>query len=312
MPASSTLPCATRRSRRRLRVPQRRPAAGGADLCRQQGNRTVARSIGDVASPAQFLRLGPARPERLVDASTPPAQKRVSDVLGRLADPAYDHSLGLYGEQLLGSASPARLAWSVVLYERGGNCNFVRIRADSLNEPFDLNAGAKLQLGSTAKLRTLITYLDIVDTLHDRFAGMPRAKLLAIAAASAKDDPITHWAAEWVAKAHDPSLQAMLDAAMNRSYSASPGSYFTGGGMQSFANFAKWENHAVPTVALAFADFDQQRLHPLDARYRQLRDCPGWDPSQRVAEGSRRSGADGLSATLCRPGGPRLSRSLLA
>ncbi len=181
------------------------------------------------------------------------AQKRISDVLSRLADPAYDHSLGLYGEQLLGSASPARLAWSVVLYERGANCNFVRIRADSLNEPFDINAGAKLQLGSTAKLRTLITYLDIVDTLHGRFAGMPRRQLLAIASA-AKDDPITHWAADWMANSRDPSLQAMLDAAMNRTYSASPGSYFTGGGMQSFANFAKWENHETPTVALAFAN----------------------------------------------------------
>ncbi len=181
------------------------------------------------------------------------AQRRISDVLSRLADPAYDHSLGLYGEQLLGSASPARIAWSVVLYERGADCNFVRIRGDSLNEPFDLNAGAKLQLGSTAKLRTLITYLDIVNTLHGRFTAMPRQQLVAIADA-AKDDPITRWAAEWMANAHDPGLQPMLDAAMQRSYSASPGTYFTGGGMQSFANFAKWENHATPTVSLAFAD----------------------------------------------------------
>jgi membrane peptidoglycan carboxypeptidase len=181
------------------------------------------------------------------------AERRISEVLSQLGDPAYDHSLDLYGKQLLGSASPARIAWSAVLYERGANCNFVRIRADSVNEPFDLNAGGKLQLGSTAKLRTLITYLDIVDALHGRLAGLSRDRLSAIETA-AKDDPITRWAAGWLADAHDRGLEAMLDAAMQRTYSASPGTYFTGSGMQSFANFAKWENHARPTVALAFAD----------------------------------------------------------
>ena len=183
----------------------------------------------------------------------PAAQQRIGDVLGRLDDPGYDRSLGLYGRQLLGNASPEQVAWSVVLYERGANCNFVRVRADSLNEPFDLNSGAKLQLGSTAKLRTLITYLDIVDALHGRFAALPRSRLLATVA-TAQDDPITRWAAGWMMAAKDRGLPAMLHAAMQRTYSASPATYFTGGGMQSFANFAKWENHETPTVAAAFAD----------------------------------------------------------
>jgi membrane peptidoglycan carboxypeptidase len=184
-----------------------------------------------------------------IDAAS---QRRISDVLSRLGDPDYDRSLGLYGRQLLGGASPDRVAWSIVLYERGATCNFVRIRADSLNEPFDINAGAKLQLGSTAKLRTLITYLDIVDELHARLAPLPRPQLLAIEAA--QDDPITRWAAGWLADAKDRGLQAMLDAAMRRTYSASPGTYFTGGGMQSFANFEKWEDHETPTIAAAFAN----------------------------------------------------------
>ncbi|HEU0157309.1 MAG TPA: transglycosylase domain-containing protein, partial [Stellaceae bacterium] len=179
-------------------------------------------------------------------------QKRIVDVLTRLGDPAYDRSLGLYGKQLLGGASPAKLAWSVVLYERGADRNYVRIRADSLNEPFDINSGAKLQLGSTAKLRTMITYLDIVAALHDQMAGLPKSRLSALAAA-AKDDPIARWAAGYMAEAKDPSLQPMLDAAMQRTYSASPATFFTGGGMQSFANFEKWENSERPTVASAFA-----------------------------------------------------------
>ena len=206
------------------------------------------------------------------------AQRRIGNVLSRLGDPAYDRSLGLYGDQLLGGANPDRLAWSVVLYERGIDCNFVRIRADSLNEPFDINAGARLQLGSTAKLRTLITYLDIVNTLHSRFAALPRTKLVAIATAAKKDDPITHWAADWMANARDPSLQAMLDAAMQRTYSASPGTYFTGGGMQSFANFAKWENHATPTVALAFADSIN------NAFVRLMRDIVSYEVAQDGAQ----------------------------
>jgi membrane peptidoglycan carboxypeptidase len=201
------------------------------------------------------------------------AERRISDVLSQLADPAYDHSLDLYGKQLLGSASPARIAWSVVLYERGANCNFVRIRADSLNEPFDLNSGGKLQLGSTAKLRTLITYLDIVDALHTRLARLSRDRLSAIQTA-AKDDPLTRWAAGWLADAHDRGQQAMLDAAMQRTYSGSPATYFTGGGMQSFANFAKWENHAKPTVALAFADSIN------NAFIRLLRDIVGYEIAQ--------------------------------
>jgi membrane peptidoglycan carboxypeptidase len=181
------------------------------------------------------------------------AQQRVSDVLSQLDDPEHDRALGLVGRQLLGRANPSRLAWSVVLYERGGSCNYVRIRADSLNQPFDINSGAKLQLGSTAKLRTLITYLDIVDGLHRKFAPLPRRLLLAEADA-AKDDPITRWAAGYLADAKDRSLRPMLDAAMQRTYSASPATFFTGGGMQSFANFAKWENHERPTIADAFAN----------------------------------------------------------
>ncbi|MGH7029726.1 MAG: transglycosylase domain-containing protein, partial [Stellaceae bacterium] len=118
------------------------------------------------------------------------AQQRISDVLARLGDPSYDRALGLVGRQLLGRADPSRLAWSVVLYERGSDCNYVRVRADSLNRPFDINSGAKLQLGSTAKLRTLVTYLDIVDGLHRKFSSWPRSRLLA-AAGAAKDDPIT-------------------------------------------------------------------------------------------------------------------------
>jgi hypothetical protein len=196
------------------------------------------------------------------------AQQRITGVLSRLADPAFDHALGLYGKQLLGSASPARIAWSFVLYERGADCNFVRVRADTVNEPFDLNSGAKLQLGSTAKLRTLITYLDIVAALRQQLVSLPRAKLLAIAAAT-DDDPITRWAAEWMASAKDNGLQTMLDAAMQRTYSGSPGTYFTGG----HAELRQFREMGGPQQAhhrLGICRFYQQCVHSAAARHCQL------------------------------------------
>jgi membrane peptidoglycan carboxypeptidase len=178
------------------------------------------------------------------------AQQRVTDVLERLGDPAYVRSLGLVGHNLLGGEKPGRLAWSVVLYERSADRNYLRIHADSLNSPFDINSGAKLILGSTAKLRTLVTYLNIVDELHRKLAALPRRDLLAIAAA--KGDPITAWAAGYLAKAGDHGLQPMIEAAMQRQYSGSPSAFFTGGGVHAFANFEKWEDHSNPTVLEAF------------------------------------------------------------
>lgn len=178
------------------------------------------------------------------------AQQRVTDVLERLGDPAYDRSLGLYGKQLLGGGNPALVNWSFVLYERGAGANYVRIHADSLNEPFDINSGAKLQLGSTAKLRTLITYLDIMTSLNHRFAAMPAGELRHIAAAAT--DNLTRWAAEYMADARDRSLKPMLDAAVMRRYSAAPATFFTGGGENSFGNFERSENGEVPTVEVAF------------------------------------------------------------
>src|SRR5579875_3759044 len=133
------------------------------------------------------------------------AQQRVTNVLARLSDPAYDRSLGMVGKQLLGGGNPALVNWSFVLYERGADANYVRIHADSLDEPFDINSGAKLQLGSTAKLRTLITYLDIMVRLHREFAALPPAELRRIAARA--QDNLTRWAADYLAGTRDRGLK---------------------------------------------------------------------------------------------------------
>ena len=93
------------------------------------------------------------------------------------------------------------------------------MQADNLDQPFDINQGAKLDLGSTAKLRTLITYLEIIADLHARLCGHEPAELKVVAAAA---DPLTAWAAGYLASHSDRSLAGMLEAAMRRTSISSP------------------------------------------------------------------------------------------
>jgi membrane peptidoglycan carboxypeptidase len=184
-----------------------------------------------------------------IDATT---QGRVADKLAQLDRPEVVRALGLVGDKLLGGADPGRVAYSVVLYERGADRNYVRVHADSLDQPFDINSGAKMILGSTAKLRTLATYLGIVTDLHDELAPSPLPKLRHMAATT--EDPLRRWAAEYLTGTSDRSLQPMLDAAMQRRYSGSPGEeFFTGGGVHVFHNFERNEDYQAPTVEDAFA-----------------------------------------------------------
>ncbi|MDE2072074.1 MAG: transglycosylase domain-containing protein [Alphaproteobacteria bacterium] len=181
------------------------------------------------------------------------AQSHVATFLEHLKNPRTDAALGLVGDQLLGTADPAKVTWSVVLYERMKGRNLVRIHADSLNRPFDINSGAKLILGSTAKLRTLATYLGIMDRLHGELSTRTVPALLQIATTTA--DPLRRWAANYLATASPDrrGLEAMLDAAMQRHYSGNPAEvFFTGGGIQTFSNFERKEDVENPTVEEAF------------------------------------------------------------
>ncbi|MFD1625741.1 transglycosylase domain-containing protein [Azospirillum griseum] len=178
-----------------------------------------------------------------------PTQQRVVEVLGKLNDPAYAQSLGLTGERLLDAKTNdlSKIIYSVTLYERGPEANYLRVQADNLDQPLDINEGAKLDLGSTAKLRTLITYLEIIADLHDRYAHLPKDALEDVA--DEASDPLTQWTVEWLAAASDRGLSALLAAAMERRYSANPGEvFFTGGGQHAFVNFNKDDNHRVMSI----------------------------------------------------------------
>ncbi|WP_029013938.1 transglycosylase domain-containing protein [Niveispirillum irakense] len=180
-----------------------------------------------------------------------PTQERVTQTLRQLGDPAQAQALGLVGERLLNNADPARVVYSVTLFERTADANLVRVQVDTLPQPLDLNEGAKLDLGSTAKLRTLATYLEIVAKLHGRYASRELYELEA--AAQDAPDRLTQWVLRSMAAQPGVSLPAILDQAMQRQYSASPGErFFTGGGLHSFGNFDDKDDGRVVTVAEAF------------------------------------------------------------
>ena len=176
-------------------------------------------------------------------------QDQVSAKLQELRQPEAAKAAGLLGEHLLGpgGGDPTKVIYSFTLYERTPGANLVRVQADNLDEPLDINNGVKMDLGSTSKLRTLITYLEIVQELHDRYAGLDAAGLKAVERSD--EDPIEKWALEYLAQAKDTTLAPMLDAALERHYSANPGeAFFTGSGLHHFANFDKNDNSRLLTI----------------------------------------------------------------
>lgn len=174
-------------------------------------------------------------------------QKSVSDFLERLGEPEFARQQGLAGDRMLSPASLGAVRYSFNLVESTPGGNRVRVQTDTSDQALDINEGSKLELGSTAKLRVLTTYLEIVAELHDKYAGKPPAELRAVKPDSR--DRLSLWAIEYLAAAKDRSLPAMLQAALERRYSASPGeSFFTGGGVHTFNNFRRQDDGRQPTV----------------------------------------------------------------
>jgi len=165
-----------------------------------------------------------------------PLQKQVTEFIGRLGDKRVTDSLGLNGERLLERDDPSKVIYSFLLVEATPAGNLVRVQADNFAAPFDFNKSVKLELGSTAKLRTLTHYLEIIAELHQELGGLDNKELRA--RAQTARDALTKWACETLLEEKPPTLQAFLDKAMARRYSASPyETFFTGGGVHHFENF---------------------------------------------------------------------------
>jgi membrane peptidoglycan carboxypeptidase len=169
------------------------------------------------------------------------AQEKVANLLARLTEPA---------SRVLDRGDPTRVIYAVVVRERTENGNVVRVQVDNVDSPFNVNEGSKLQFGSTAKLRTLISYLEIVEQLYLRNAGRPAVNLRADPVGA--DDWITAWTLAYLAANPGVSLDRILEAAMSRPYSASPNDSLTGGDSHLFRNVESTDDDETLSVRDAF------------------------------------------------------------
>ncbi len=177
-------------------------------------------------------------------------QHQVSSYLGKLDDPAFARAQSLIGSRMLHPSTLGAVRYSFNLVEQTPTGNRVRVQTDTTDQPLDINEGSKLELGSTAKLRVLATYLEIVAELHQRYAAEAPEALRKLPVDLR--DQLTSWAVSYLASAEDRSLPVMLQAALARRYSASPGeAFFTGGGVHRFNNFRREDNDRVITVRQA-------------------------------------------------------------
>ncbi|GGY82776.1 transglycosylase domain-containing protein [Pseudoduganella plicata] len=177
------------------------------------------------------------------------AQKAVTSMLRELREVEVAEKAGLTGKGMLGNGDPANVVYSFTLLEKGDKVNYLRVQTDNYDQPLDINEGAKLDLGSTAKLRTLVTYMDIVDQLHKKYGRMSVAELQKVIVDP--KDRLTTWGIEYLAMTpmDKRDLTGMLNAAMERKYSGNPGEgFFTGGGLHYFGNFSKLDDSKILTV----------------------------------------------------------------
>ncbi|MBO0491730.1 transglycosylase domain-containing protein [Pseudomonas sp. Marseille-Q1929] len=176
-----------------------------------------------------------------------PLQQDVTAYLKHLADPEFARQTGLLGERLLTPTSTPQVRYSFTLFELTADGARVRVQTDNTDQPFDINEGSKLELGSTAKLRVLTTYLQIIAELHEKYAEQNPATLKNLQ--FDPQDHLSRWVVDYLLQSPDKGLAKMLDAALDRTYSASPGErFFTGGGLHHFNNFRSQDNGRNPTL----------------------------------------------------------------
>jgi membrane peptidoglycan carboxypeptidase len=119
-------------------------------------------------------------------------QQAVTSALRELRAPDKARAAGLIQPKLLEKGDPAQVIYSFTLLERTPDGNRVRVQTDNFDQPFDINEGTKLDLGSTAKLRTLVNYLEIVAGLHAQYAPLDKKALAQVPVP--RQDAIMRWA----------------------------------------------------------------------------------------------------------------------
>lgn len=164
-----------------------------------------------------------------------------------MSTPEFVDSMGLRGPRMIGNADPRGVVYSMILRERTPSGDVVRVHADNVDGPFDVNEGTKMELGSTAKLRTLVHYLTLVSDLHSTLGALSTDAL--DKRVTTARDPITLWAAGVMQKIPGIPLDQFLTLALERKYSASPWEvFFTGGGFMTFQNYEPDDNGKILSI----------------------------------------------------------------
>jgi membrane peptidoglycan carboxypeptidase len=178
-------------------------------------------------------------------------QTAVSQVLQQMPSVPFLRENGFGDTRLLDSGDPAKVIYSFTLLETTPVGNVVRVQTDSYDGPLNMSEAGRLELGSTAKLRTLASYLEVVEQLHNRLVPLSADSLRRMPVAP--QDHLTQWALSYLLTGQDTALSAMLAAAMERPYSGNPAERFaTGGGVQSFSNFDNQYDFSVLPLREAF------------------------------------------------------------
>lgn len=179
------------------------------------------------------------------------ASRAVADTLERMGNPDQAAEAGITGYRLLEADEAGQVIYAFTLMEKTPEGNVVRVQADNMPGHFNLNEASKLELGSTAKLRTMVSYLEAIADLHKRYGADPAA--LTDTDLGGRDN-LTSWVIDYMGQEEaDKSLKGILEASLERTYSANPGeAFFSGGGLHRFSNFQREDNGRVLTVRESF------------------------------------------------------------
>lgn len=168
-------------------------------------------------------------------------QTTVMGILKQLEQREFIERNRLNLRRLLDRGDPANVLYSLLLYEKTTEGNALRVQTDNHPGSFDINTDVKLDLGSTAKLRTLVHYLEVVNELYESYQGLDRTAFRRNMKSS--PDPISRWIMNICYRNKDITIDELLSRALERRYSANPEErFFTGGETHYFQNFDPKDN----------------------------------------------------------------------
>ncbi|WP_036305044.1 transglycosylase domain-containing protein [Methylobacter tundripaludum] len=181
-------------------------------------------------------------------------QQAVTHALRQLSEPDKARAAGIVGFRMLNeNIDLAPIVYSLMLFERGEKGNLLRIQTDNYDQPLDINEGIRLDLGSTAKLRTMVHYLELVTEIYQQYKDLPTQELGRIELHPR--DYLSAWVIAQLRANRQINLEDLLNQALDRRYSASPyENFYTGGGVHSFNNFTPDENFKIMSVRDALRD----------------------------------------------------------